>query len=747
MWFSLQLARKVKARFPAQINQQSKSAIYTSSIAFFVTIAVVTLYVLSEKTFYWWDYNTYSDIVNQKFTDFLRSPLWALQQVWWSTNKDYSDYPALLLLPFRAILGDSRLGFILSVTIAYLFPLALTLTAIATQLIPHRPTLIYGISLLIALLTPVFWAPTLRGYVDAGGALIVAVAVWIYLRDRHLTQRWQVIAIGMLLGLLPLFRRHFLYAGIAFFAAMLLQAATEPWQQWKPDHRLARRYLILRLKQIGWTALISLVTLSLLGTPFIVRLFTVDFADLYSAYKVSLSHGLQYYGIAYGWIACLLAALGFAVAYKTRVMDRAIASFILSFYGFSFLLWIVHVRIVGVHYTSHFTPLIVLGLVTLIVSLERSRLREQRRLVYRILLGSYLGINALLGVIQPEILANTPIRPTQFGISIAPIQQGTQLSELFSANYAPVRRSDYDELVRLTKTLKTLAPNQEPIYVGGASAVFNASLLQDVDRTLDGQTTLNVLPIPDTDTRDQYPIERLLQADYLVVATPFQHTINPEDQKVVRVISDMVQQGWQFTKDFRKLPAQFRLEKNVSVSLYRRLRETDLPTTLTTLQTLKTAIGKHPGGQLDWIALDHNPSFFVWRGRDIDHIYPKLEQNSGYGSFLYLNPPFPGQTHFSVTIDYRSSPQEALRDRTCPGVEFRLNAINVHAQTLYRTKQIYLPTDSPVLRLTVPTDGAAFLMLEVASLDQLHTQQDLVKFRNATHCHLRLSHLHVSSEP
>jgi hypothetical protein len=736
MWFSLQLARRAKDTLPAQLDQRSKTLSYTFVISLVVIVAVVSLYVLSERTFYWWDYSTYSEQVNQKFADFLRAPLWALQQTWWSTNKDYTDYPTLLLLPFRALFGDSRLVYILSVAIAYLLPLALSIGAIATKLIQTRSKPVYWSSLAITFLMPVFWAPTLRGYVDAGGALLLSLAVLVYLRDRSLTRCWQIVTLGVILGFMPLFRRHFLYAGIAFFLSMLLQATTEPWQQWKPDNRLAKRYVVLRLRQVGWVGLASVATLLIFGAPFVVRLFTTDFAGLYAAFEVPLSQGLQYYGTSYGWGACLLAALGFTIAHRIRLLDRAIAAFIIPLYGLTFLLWVLRARVVGVHYTTHFTPLIILGFVALFWGIERS-LSGRNQSIVRLGLAISLAINVLIGLMPVGILARTPIRPTQPGMTIQPMQQGTKLSELLSANYAPLRRSDYAELVKLTRTLQSLTPNQEAIYVGGASGIFNTSLLKDADLSMHHKKTLNFLPVGDIDTRDDYPIQSLLQADYLVIGNPFQHNIRPEDQEIVKIVSDIFDQNWQFSKDFKKLPNQFKLDQNVTVSLYQRVRETSFPVAVQTLQTITTQIGSRPGGQLDWVALNHEPGFFVWRGRDRYHIHSNPDRPTGKASFLYLNPPFPQEVLVKAKLEYQ--------DRTCPGIEFQLEAIDTKAQSLYRTRLTHSPDESPNITLAVPTNRASYLTLELASLDRLHAQKDLLKFKDSNRCQIRLSDVKVSS--
>lgn len=125
----------------------------------------------------------------------------------------------------------------------------------------------------------------------------------------------------------------------------------------------------------------------------------------------------------------------------------------------------------GVCQTTHFTPLIILGLVafswTIWLTLSKHR---------RVALGTfvaYLAINLILELAPVSGLDLTFLRPTRFGMTVLPANTGTPLSELFSANNAPLRRIDYHEVA--------------------------------------------------------------LQAEYVVVAEPFQHGLRPTEQYVVKV--------------------------------------------------------------------------------------------------------------------------------------------------------------------------------------------------------------------
>ena len=80
-------------------------------------------------------------------------------------------------------------------------------------------------TLVVALLTPMVWVATLRGYPDMGAAAIMALAVWVYLGDPRLTRARQSVVIGLLLAGAMLFRRHFAYNAVALVLSVALQSA------------------------------------------------------------------------------------------------------------------------------------------------------------------------------------------------------------------------------------------------------------------------------------------------------------------------------------------------------------------------------------------------------------------------------------------------------------------------------------------------------------------------------------------
>ncbi|KAM3110485.1 hypothetical protein [Phormidesmis sp. 146-33] len=723
---SLGSREKAQAELPTETKRVAPIGLFAFLLG--MSIIFVAAYISHERAFYWFDYVTYEWILDKLAVALQASPLPALRSVWRSTGSDYSDYPTLLLLPFRWVFGDSRLVYILGVSVLYSVPFGFVLGAIATKLIRSaNPRTVWWSGALIAIVTPLFWAPTLRGYVDAGAALLIAIAVWVYLQDVTLRYRWQIGAIGFLLGFTPLFRRHFAYAGIAFFAAMVIQAVIRSFTL-RQQPRQAIRILIGNLTQIGLIGLVSVATIAILGKHFLLRVLHNDFTSLYASFEVPLTQALQFYGLSFGWVAWLLAALGFAVGLKIRVLARPATTFILLFYGILCLVWVAKVRQLTVHYTLHFTPLVILGLIAFGWTVWLTLSRSLRRIGLALFV-TYLSLNALMGLAPVDFLDQTPLRPTRFGMTILPETIGAPLSELFAANNPPLRRSDYAEIARLIGDLRSKTPNGEPIYVGESSSIINPTLLMSAETILHHQKSLNFLSLQDVDSRDSYPLKEFLQADYIAVATPFQYNIRPEDQDLVRLVGRVFSEDWQIAQDFKQLPETYQLEKQVKVNLYQRQRSTSLNTAIATFETMKAFMGSRPGGQLDWIVTSRIPGYYLWGMNGVYNLKTNPLRPTRSSGFLYINPLPKSSAQLTGQIVYD--------DRQCPGIEIRLSGVDRSAQTIQIAKLDHGPAASSNFSLSIPTQNADYLLLELNNKSA--TPEDLKR------CTVTASSLQVSS--
>lgn len=681
---------------------------YFIDVIFMIVLVLIMInftfaYVSSEHTFYWWDYTTYQNLTESKVNDFLESPINALYTTWRSTNRDYSSIPTLLLIPFRLTFGNSRLVYILSIVLVYLLPFVLVIAAIATKLIPSHPRAVYYSTALLILLTPTVWASTLRGYVDTGAGLLIALAILIYLQDVKLNHWRQIVLIGFLLAAAPLFRRHFLYDCIAFFVAIALQTIIIFARQVQQEPRKAKHNLFKNTWRIILIITATIISLTILGWPFINKVISTNFGLMYASYEVNFREGFQYYGSAYGWVAWILAGLGFIAGIRTRVLAPYVGTFILIFGSFSLCQWVFAVKQVGAHYTSHFTLLIVLGLAAFIWTAFLT-LKDRIRTVVLSFSGVYIIFNAVIGLAPVDILNNTPMRPTRFGMSQISDITGTKLSEIFSANYPPLYRPDYDEIVRLIAYLRSLGNTQSPIYIAASSSLLNNNLLESAEPSLHKhQQNLNFLPVPQVDSRDFYPLDLLLQAQYVVVATPFQYHLRPNEQNAIKVVVDAFNNNWEIAQDFTPLPVQFKLENGTVVKVYKRLHETSLKTALLTLKSMQQYIGTRPARKSDWVIINTVTGIQTWKYQD-NHYFRinRLEKNEV--DFAYLN---------RLSQDLQIKGRISYLTPQCPDILLSWQTIDAEGKVMNTKKLLKQPTDEPKFALPIKAQEAEKLVFSI----------------------------------
>ncbi|PSB52090.1 hypothetical protein C7B67_08440 [filamentous cyanobacterium Phorm 6] len=713
------------------------------------TVAVTSIYVSSERTFYWWDYAGYNNATVNTANLFRDSTDKAIREVIASLSKEKNLLISLPLVPFILLFGESRLSYILSVSLIYVLPFRLLLGAISVKLIPIYPRRVFWSTVLLSLLMPMSWIPTLRGYLDTGGCVFVALAVLVYLQDVKLKSWWRIPLIGFSLAVAVLFRRHFAYSAIAFLGAAALQAFIEciilirrrkTALKYRRDTILPDpkdqdmamsfpyRYLLESGVKLGLIAATSLTVLMLVAGDFTRSAVTVDYRNLYAAWSLPVSDILIRYASFYGLGTWLLVAIGFSAGMLTRMLVSEAAIFISLFGILSLVEWLLVLRYGYLHYTIHITPIALLGLSAFFWTTWLT-LRDKIRYLMLGTAGLYLVVNAAVGLI-----------PVKF-----------DMSRLFATNFGPLVRSDYGEVVKLVEFLRKLAPNEEPIYIVGASNSFNANILRQANRKLNppsGWWKLNTIGRPQIDSRDTYPLPELLQAQYAVVAVPFQQVLLSDEQvlrsyeqDVVKVVYDAFTQNWEISRDFQQLPEQFKLENGMTVSVYRRIRPTSIATAVKTLDAMQKQIGEKPGTQLDWISL--NQSIYTSANysvsRELDNSYkivthPIKKSNKLDTSFLYLG---------SISDKVQVTGKLNLLNQQCPGVALRLTLWDKQGNLINSGEMAYGGKSAIDLNISVGGKNPIYLLLEVLSNDQQDlTNQCQLEIKNlAVHSNYKQDHL------
>lgn len=668
----------------------------TAGVAGFA-LALCHAYVGQERFFYTADWGNYEVMAHRVLGAWRDSPLGALRTVAGSMGQEYNLLFTLPLVPWLLAFGESRAAYVSGLAIVYLVPFILTLGCIATTLAPEHKRVVAWVAVAVAILTPVTWAPTLRGMPDTGGALLLALAAWIYLRDPRLQDRRAIAAVGVLVAAAMLFRRHFAYAAIAFYASAAVHAAADVLRPAGLEPESRRQTVVPRLIHRGRPVLaagaVTGLTLVILGLPFLRRVLTNDYSSLYAGYMMPSSTVLKWILVAYGIPVCLGAVTGYATGLLQHRSGHK-ALFIALAGGIPALLWVVNVRQPAVHYTLQFTPAVVLGIVLLGRSLWRMA-SPRRALPILAAAACYLVLNFVTTL--------TGIGPGRGGAGL-----------LFAARVPPLQRADYQDVIALVRYLRSEAGPEDPIYVAAASLVMDMGTLRRAEQATFGwqDARLEVLRVPQVDSRDQLPLEPLLRAGFVVIVEPFQHTLSAGEHDVLRVVHDLFLEREEVAADFVELPRRFRLGTGATVRIFRRVRPTSEAVALRALAVMRERVHELPGQQPDWIALVTAQEPGVEIGPGGGYVL-RLDAAAGHEGSMHPKDPAPsfvyvGRLPSTGVLTARSAAMER-----CPVLLAELIRVDGKGELKTQGRARLAPDAAARLRLPFSGSGAEALVLRI----------------------------------
>lgn len=693
---------------PLNTKLNSQSSFLTNIIIFLtvvlIIIAITSIYVSNEDTIYWWDFVGYQNAANNLTNLFRVSFQRAIDDINGSLSQQKNYLITLPLIPFLYIFGNQRIVYILSINLIYLLPFSLLLGAIAIKLIPVHSRWVFWSTVAIALLIPISWSPSLRGYPDIGATLFILLGALFYLKNIRLTTWWQLPITGFCLGISIVLRRHFAYSVIAFIGAISCQIILDSLTNFKFSKTSVKRLLEGAIK-ISLISLTCFLTISIFAWGFIQNSLTENYRTLYAAWSLSIPDIFWRYSCFYGLITLLLVAIGFFVGVMRKFLIPSTTIFLLLFGIFSVAEWLILLRYGNIHYSLHLTPIVVLGLSSFIWITIHTFRRKTRLIIFSIA-GIYLIINLIFGL-TPIGKFNNPLRP------------------LFASNFSPLIRSDYNQVLQLTDYLNKLAPNQELVYVAASSNQFNANIIRNANRIINPKNWSNLKAIskPHIDTRDTYPLPELLAAQYIVIAHPFQRVLltdeqvlKPGQQDLVRFVYDAFTQNLSISQDFQKLPEEFVLDGGVTVSFYQRIRPTSISTALQTLSAMQKQVPQRPGRQLDWISLNQSP-YITYNYSAVtqvsDSAYNLMtdpsditKQTSKY--FLYL-----GQLSSSIKITGKLD----FLHQECNGLSLKFSILDDQGILLDTNVNNYFPGVDSDFIFSLAGKNPVYLLLENISID------------------------------
>jgi hypothetical protein len=599
------------------------------------TVAAV-VYVQQERYFYWSDFTYYQtaawfarmSVVDNGVLSF---PLLA----WLSTGRTHNLLFTVPLVPIMGLLGDGRAVYIGSLVALYLVPYVLTLAAIVSSCVSDSQLKqrAFWICAGVAVLTPAVWAPSLRGYPDALPALLVAVAVWLYVNDMEMKHWRRAILIGVLLGLAPVIRRHYFYADFAFGLAALA------------THLFYFRRLSLNFVLMGVSAVLFLLTF---GLPFLQSILAQNYIRLYEAAYAPYAEAAGYFFVAYGGLAWALAGAGFVAANRLGVVEARRWNFVLGFAVLSILAWIFFGRHLAVHYTLYSDAFVVIGLTALILAALAGVKAALPRAAILATCALVMVANLFFGLLPPSQLSAANLHPTRPGMLSTPDEHGDALSRLFSASYAPLQRADTDEILRLVKLLR---PLDGPVLVASFSKAMAPDIIKNAQREIYGikQDKIILVEPPFLDSRDSYWLDELLWANFAVVAEPVQTIYRPENELLLHTLVAAFRENWTIAQDFELMPDVFHMQDGSMVRVYKRIRPTSVTVAIQTLEKLKSKLNRTPLGQPDWISSDGATTSDAQK-REFT-IHGNREHHPGLKHFLLSAQPLPKGTEIEAKLD------------------------------------------------------------------------------------------------
>lgn len=522
---------------------------------------VFTIYFINQENYiYFWDTaNYWLKCISMRET-FINSPTDALKSLFTSIQyDDYNNIAAFFLLPFSLVFGPGRLAYILSIVNMFSLPAAISFLLLIKKLNGESFNAISPIVSFIAIFTilscPFFWSPTLYGYVDVGGILLINVILLLLFKRPFSEQTiGNLLLLGFLLALLVLFRRWYTFWVISLFIAIALTEFLYSFSEYRFAYKKCLSTLVKFILITVFTSAFFMIS----AKPLAERIIKINYADIYSAYRFSttimqvLQKSIAYFGLFY----VVLFLFGSIYLFATQAFRRFSLVLVLQL-TIAYLLFSKTQDFSYQHYYL-LLPTMLLFISIFIINLL---LKAPSKIVAASICTIYVLLSLLnfAAMFLPSATA-----------------YAHKTKHIFSAEtHYPLKRNDIDKIKNLLKALENQLikePNSW-VYVLSSSVLLNYSILQTAAMTLSGNTTLfkQILNTHDVDKRDGFPTE-FLSAQYVVIGYPIQYHLSPDDQRVVGVLADAIIRQENIGKSFIQLPYMFVLDNNVRVFIYKKVR-------------------------------------------------------------------------------------------------------------------------------------------------------------------------------
>lgn len=521
--------------------------------------ALAVYYVTSSKVIFYWDNVGYWTISQQLSGLLFNNTSDLLKSVYSSIlTSDYNYLPVVPVAVIMKFFGKSRLVYILSILNIYCIPSLWFLRKAILNLLSSfgikvEKELIFYISALFFTL-PLFI--TFSGFVDAGGLIIIALVVLLYFKET-IPPIQKSFVIGLLLALLYLFRRWYMFWILSFIICAFVHTLVKFMYQ-NRKHSIRDAILIISVIPITFGGI-----LTLLFQPLVVnKLLLSNYSSMYSAYNFGVSKDFSQILRYFGAIVPILSLISLTVSLFIKKI-RVEAIFFASQVVISFILF-TRVQTHGHQHYLMYIP----GLMALIVYLAAVIFLQKKQLLAWCL----IFLIGIMGFLNYSIsFFDTSRFEKQFADTI--IKKGFFATQKIT----PRKRSDIKELQNLLSLLDQLAQNgNSKIAVLASSFTINIEILKNFEMSLgipekDWKQRPYLVTGTTVDQRSSTPFW-IFNCDYVLLGDPPQYHLNPKDQMVVVLPANNILESASFGKAYKRLDYSFKLEDGSFVYIYKRVR-------------------------------------------------------------------------------------------------------------------------------------------------------------------------------
>ncbi len=524
-------------------NKTINTILFLISLFFIVFIA--SYYVGREHNIYYWDSNGYWRFWQQFGANLLADPAGAISRLVSSIkNDDYNLLPVAITSVFYIAGGETRLVYVLSLSIMYLLPVALLFSLLLNKLSEENSAYWKVITLVLPATLVAFWAPTLRGYPDICGLIFVIYAV-VYSSKTDLSGKLDIrkaIVLGAILWAPFLLRRWYAYTIVSLYISLPILN----YYLYKVNGHSFNR--IFKIAVFFFISGVSSAILSvLLQWNLLKRVVTTDYSFIYSAYKSSVE--ASFYNVLHDiglyLLPLFLLSICLSIFGRKRKQDYLVifSAFNLAFSFFIF----TRTQSPGLH---HCLPFALWVLIVSAFGLQFILLKLSKN-AYKLTFVALISATCL--IINQQSLFN---KGENWATNYLPTK------------YLPMRVDNYNNYLLLSSDIQSMLHGNDKLTVLSSSSVLNDNMLNTLSNL---RLSKFIAGMSQVDLRDELNVPSLM-SKYFIVADPIQTHLIASGQQVITIPAEELLRNEGIGKAFRKVGEGYPLDQGVTAYIYERTR-------------------------------------------------------------------------------------------------------------------------------------------------------------------------------